>query len=55
MTDDLANHFLRTTIVGFGTSFGTDQSLPPLLEEESPKLKVSLATETELGGNLVYA
>jgi hypothetical protein len=55
MTDDLANHFLRATIVGFGTSFGTDQSLPPLLEEKSPKLEVSLATETKLGGNLVYA
>jgi hypothetical protein len=36
MPDDLANHFLRATIVGFGTSFGTDQSLPSLLEEKSP-------------------
>jgi hypothetical protein len=54
MADNLANYFLRTTIVGFGTTFGADQPLAPLFEEKSPELKVSLTTETELCGDLIY-
>ena len=54
MPDDLANHFLRATIVGFGTSFGTDESLAPLFKEKSPELKVALTTESKLDCNLVY-
>ena len=55
MTDDLANHFLGATIVGFGSSFGADQSLAPMFEKESSELKVALAAEAELGGDLVNA
>jgi hypothetical protein len=55
MTDDLANHFLGATIVGFGASFRIDQSLPPLFEEKSSELKVALATEAKLCRDLVYA
>jgi hypothetical protein len=55
MPDHLADHFLGPAIVGFRTSFGADQSLAPLLEEERPELKVALTTEPKLGGDLVDA
>jgi hypothetical protein len=55
MTDYLADHFLGATIIGFGASFRVDQSLPPLFEEKSSELKVALATEAKLCGDLVYA
>jgi hypothetical protein len=55
MADYLAHHFLGATIIGFGASFSVNQSLSSLFEEKRSELKVALATEAKLCGNLVYA
>jgi hypothetical protein len=55
MADHLADEFLATSVVGFRTSFGAEQSLPSLFEEEGLELKVTLAAETEFGSGTVNA
>jgi len=55
VADDLTNEFLRAAVVGFGTSFGAEQTLTALLEEESPEVEIALATVTKFCGNPINA
>ena len=53
MPDDLANEFLGATVVGFGTSSGTQKSLAAVLKKEPSDLEVTLTAETEFSRGVV--
>ena len=55
VTDDLTDQFLGAPVVGFGTSFGTEESLAAFFEKEGAELEVTLAAETKLGGGAIDA
>ena len=55
MADDLTYEFLGATVVGFGTSFGAEQSLAAFFQEEGPDLEIALAAKVEFGGGTVNA
>jgi hypothetical protein len=55
VTDHLADEFLAASIVRLRASFGAEQSLSSLFEEEGLELKVTLAAETEFGSGAVDA
>jgi len=53
VANHLADEFLGAAVVGFGSPFGTEETLAALGKEERPELEIALAAITELGGNLV--
>ena len=53
MADDLTYEFLGAPVVGFGTSFGAEESLAAFFQEEGPDLEIALAAIVELGGGMV--
>lgn len=55
MADHLADELLAASVFGLRASFGAEQSLPSLFEEEGLELKVTLTAETEFGSSAVNA
>jgi hypothetical protein len=55
MADDLTYEFLGAPVVGFGTSFGAEESLAAFFHKEGPQLEVALTAVTEFGSGPVNA
>lgn len=55
VADDLTDEFLGAPVVGFGTSFGAEESLAALFHKEGPQLEVALTAVTEFGSGPVNA
>lgn len=55
VANDLTDEFLSTPIVGFRSSFGTEERLTALFKEESSELEVPLTTKAEFGRSAVNA
>lgn len=53
--DDLTNEFLSAPIVGFGSSFATDEGFAAFLEEKSPQLEVTLTAKAEFSSDAINA
>jgi hypothetical protein len=53
VTDNLADEFLGTSVIGFGATFGAEESLAALLQKQSAKLEVTLTAEAEFAGGAV--
>jgi hypothetical protein len=55
VADDLTNEFLSAPVVGFGASFGAEESLAALFQKESPELEITLAAESEFSRRAIDA
>jgi hypothetical protein len=53
VADDLTNEFLGAPVVGFWTSFGTEESLAAILKKERSDLEVTLAAKAEFSSGTV--
>jgi len=53
VADDLANDFLRTAVVGFGSSLGAEQGLSSVGKEPGAELEIAWTAKAEFCGNLV--
>lgn len=55
VADDLTDEFLGAPVVGFGTSFGAEESPAAFFQKEGPELEVALTAITEFGSGPVNA
>ena len=55
VTDDLADDFLCTSVLGFGAAFGAEESRAAFVEKTRAELEVALTAITEFGGGSVKA
>ena len=55
MADDLTDEFLGATIVGFGASSGTQESLSALFKKKRSNLEVTLTAETKFSRGAINA